>query len=79
METFSTLPTLCEGNSAVYIYIYIYIYASVDRVSIDSDNGLAPNRDQAIFYTNAGILLTGPLGTNFSKFLNLTWRHFDDE
>ena len=37
--------------------------------NIDSDNGLSPGRRQAIIWTNAGILLLGPLGTNFSEFL----------
>ena len=32
-----------------------------------SDNGLLPGRRQAITWTNAGILLIGPLGTNFSE------------
>ena len=36
---------------------------------IGSDNGLSPGRRQAIIWTNAGILLTGPLGTNFSGIL----------
>ena len=36
---------------------------------IGSDNGLAPNRCQAIIWTNPGILLIGPLGTNFSEIL----------
>ena len=36
---------------------------------IGSDNGLSPDRRQAIIWTNAGILLIGPLGTNFSEFL----------
>ena len=34
---------------------------------IGSDNGLSPDRRQATIWTNAGILLIGPLGTNFSK------------
>ena len=34
---------------------------------IGSDNGLSPGRRQAIVWTNAGILLIGPLGTNFSE------------
>ena len=34
-----------------------------------SDNGLSPGRRQAIIWTNAGILLIGPLGTNFSEIL----------
>ena len=33
---------------------------------IGSDNGLSPGRRQAIIWTNAGILLIKPLGTNFS-------------
>ena len=36
---------------------------------IGSDNGLSPERRQAIIWTNAELLLNGPLGTNFSKFL----------
>ena len=36
---------------------------------IGSDNGLSPERRQAIIRTNAGILLIGPLGANFSEIL----------
>ena len=36
---------------------------------IGSDNGLSPGRHQAIIWTNAGILLIEPLGTNFSEIL----------
>ena len=36
---------------------------------IGSDNGLLPGRHQAIIWTNAGILLIGTLGTNFSETL----------
>ena len=34
-----------------------------------SDNGLSPGRRQAIIWTNAGKLLFGPPGTNFSEIL----------
>ena len=34
---------------------------------IGSDNGLSPGRRQAIIWTNDGILLIKPLGTNFSE------------
>ena len=34
---------------------------------ISSDNGLSPDRRQAIIWTNAGILLIVPLWTNFSE------------
>ena len=44
---------ICVGNLAI----------------IGSDNGLSPGRRQAIIWTNAGILLIGPLGTNFSEIL----------
>ena len=36
---------------------------------IGSDNGLSPQRRQAIIWTNAGILLIGPLGKNFSEII----------
>ena len=40
----------------------------VSKLTINgSDNGL--DRHQAIMWTNAGILLIGPLGTNFSEIL----------
>ena len=42
---------ICVGNATI----------------IGSDNGLSPERRQAIIWTNAGILLIGPLGTNFSE------------
>ena len=36
---------------------------------IGSDNGLPPGRRQAIIWTNAGISLIRPLGTNFNEML----------
>ena len=42
----------------------------VDNLTIiGPDNGLSPGRRQAIIWTNAGIMLIGPLGTNFSEIL----------
>ena len=42
----------------------------VSRLTITgSVNGLLPGRRQAIIWTNAGILLIGPIGTNFSENL----------
>ena len=40
-----------------------------DLTIIGSDNDLSPGRHQAITWTNAGILLIGPFGTNFSEIL----------
>ena len=36
---------------------------------IGSDNGLSPDRHQAIIWTNDGVSLIGPLGTNFSEIV----------
>ena len=45
-------------------------HISIDKLTIiGSDNGLSPERRQAIISTNAGILSIGPLGTNFSEIL----------
>ena len=46
-----------------------HIYASVNQVSIGSDNGLSPIRRQAIIWTSAWLLSIGPSGTNFSEIL----------
>ena len=35
--------------------------------TIGSDNGSVPGRRRTIIWTNAGILLIGPLGTNFNE------------
>ena len=40
-----------------------------DMTIIGSDNGLSPGRRQAITWTIVGVLLIGPLGTNFSEIL----------
>ena len=49
----SLRPSICVGKQTI----------------IGSNNGLSPGRRQAIIWTNAGILLIGPLGTNFSEIL----------
>ena len=40
-----------------------------DLTIIGLDNGLSPGRRQAIFWTNVGILLIGPVETNFNEIL----------
>ena len=47
--------------------MHIYVCNLTD---IDPDNGLSPGRRQAIIWTNAGLLLIGPLVTNFSEILS---------
>ena len=46
----------------------MHIYISKQTI-LGSDNGWLPGRHQAIIWTNAGILLIGPLGTNFSEIV----------
>ena len=46
-----------------------HIYVSELTIT-GSDNGLSPGRRQAIFWTNAGILLIRTLGANFSEILS---------
>ena len=48
--------------------LVLLIYVS-NVNNIGSDNGLSPDRHQAIIWPNAGILLIGPLWTNLSEIL----------
>ena len=51
-----------------WVNVYLNLYITI----IGSDNGLLPGWCQAIIWTNAGILLIGPPGTNFSEiFINI--------
>ena len=43
----------------------------VDNLAIISSGiGLSPGQHQAIIWANAGILLVGPLGTDFSEIVS---------
>ena len=47
-----------------------YIHICVSNLTIiGSNNGLSPGRCQVIIWTNDRMLLTEPLGTNFSEIL----------
>ena len=59
------LPPICNVNSLRPSDAYMCSKLTI----IGSDNGLSPDRRQAIIWTNAGILLIDPLGTNFSEIL----------
>ena len=45
-----------------------HICVSKQTITV-SDKGLSPGRRQAIIWTNAGLLLIGPLGTKFNEIL----------
>ena len=52
------IPYLTHWGRVTHIY--------VGKLT-NTDNGLLPGRRQIIIWTNAGILVNGPLGTNFRK------------
>ena len=58
-----------KNNIFSLIYPGYWIYASVNWVSIGSDNGLAPGRRQAIILTNADIFTIRLQGTYFNEIL----------
>ena len=64
------IPFLWHINAAITHWGRV-THICVDNLTIiGSDNGLSPCRRQAIIWTNARILLIGPLGRNFSEILN---------
>ena len=55
-------------------------YICVSKLTIiDWDNGLSPGQFRAIIWTNAAILLIGPLGTNFSEIIIKIYLFFIQE
>ena len=56
-----------------FCYLLLTLWGRVTHICVSkltiigSDNGLSPDRRQAIIWTNAGILFIGPLGTSFSE------------
>ena len=63
------LPLKLDNNKILTHWGRVRHICVVDLTIIGSDNGLSPGRRQAIIWTNAGILLIGPLGTNLSEIL----------
>ena len=65
---------------SMYFFVTFYppcrICASVNRISIGSDNGLSPIRRRAINLTKARLLSIGPLGTNFREFFYIKILNF---
>ena len=58
------------GNVICFTHWGRVTHICVSKLTIiGSDNGLSPGWRQAIIETNDGILLIGPLGTNFSEML----------
>ena len=60
-------PKWCDVTWALTHWGRVTQICVSDLTNIGSDNGLPPGRRQAIIWTNAGILLIWPLGTNVSE------------
>ena len=82
VEIYFILPHHCAAKfkkllllQVTYRSIYLTHWGRVTHICvgkltiISSDNGLSPERRQVIIWTNSGVLLIGPLGTNFSEIL----------
>ena len=66
---------LCFTSCDLWLFVVLTHWGRVTHICvgyltiIGPDNGLSPGRRQAIIWTSAGILLIGPLGTNFNEIL----------
>ena len=80
---FLCINPVCKRVNMEYIFMFLWIspvrkelthwgrvtHICISKISITgSDKGLSPGQRQAIIWSNAGILLIGPLGTNFTYF-----------
>ena len=81
--------TLCSWKYLIIRYWYPVnslrpseAYMSVDKTTVASNNGLSPVRHWAIIWTNTGLLLIGPLGTNVSdigiKIQQFSYKNFEN-
>ena len=64
----STLPF------SIHLPLVPYIYASVNWVSIGSDNGLSPDRRQVITLTNAHLMSIGPFREIWIKIQSCSFK-----
>ena len=73
--TFVTTSHISPGQKVAKLKCLLTHWGRVTHICVSrqtitgSDNGLSLGRRQAIIWTYAGILLIGPLGTNFSENL----------
>ena len=69
MKSVKSISTKFENNWPTTVIHWGWVtHICVGNLTIiGSDNGLSPGQHQAIIWTNAGILLIGPMGTNLSE------------
>ena len=71
-KVWNRITTLYNGYNHLFVPVLTHwgrvTHICVSKLTIIvSDNGLSPGRRQTIIWTNAGILLIGPLGTKFNE------------
>ena len=67
--------SICQYEERVLTHWGRVMHIWVSKLAlIGSHNGLSPDLRQAIIWTNAGLLLIGPLGTNFSEILTFSFK-----
>ena len=68
ISLFSDTEVECKGSKRQLTYRGRVTHICVNKlISISSNNSLSPGGRQATVWTNAGLLLIGPLGTNFGE------------
>ena len=83
--SFSVLKCYTEDSSCGKVQLMLTRWGKATHICVNkltiigSDDGLPPGRRQAIIWINAGLLLIGPLGTNFNENLNRNWHIFTQE
>ena len=70
VDAINKLPTWTNLDSSLTHWGRVTHICVGNLTIIGSDNGLSPERCQAINWTNAAVLLIGPKGTNFNQILN---------
>ena len=70
LRTTQLLPKLGMDKSSLTDWGQVTHICVSKLTIIVSDNSLSPARRQAIIWNNAGIMLIGPLETNFSEILS---------
>ena len=74
-QWFRLLTMMTNATNQIWLPHFLTHWGRVTHICVSrltitgSDNGLSPGRCQAIIWTNARLLLIGPLGTNFSENL----------
>ena len=75
-RAFYVLPPTCYAKSLTHLPPWRRINASVYRLGIGSDNSLSPIWCKVIIWTNAGSLLIGTQGPNFSEIFIEKYKTF---